>query len=283
MNISLDYYKIFYQVAICENITKASEKLFISQPAISQTIAKLEEELGVTLFLRTKKGVKLTNIGEKIFNVVKSGLNDLENVQKIALEQEQLLSGELFISCGSNIAKRLLLKSINDFSIQHPSIPIYLENYPLDKSLEKLKNGKLDIVIGQNNYEETPFTFQHLSFEKYVFVSKIGVGFEKVILMNQGTYSRKLFDKYISQIGNENVKHIIEVSGYNIAIELCKLGLGVILIPYYMVEELLKNNILTIMNVDSFDEMQEFGYYFNQNNLTKTAQEFLKILEQNKP
>ena len=57
MNINLEYYKIFYEVAKEQNITKASENLHISQPAISKTIKLLEEKLGGTLFVRTKKGV----------------------------------------------------------------------------------------------------------------------------------------------------------------------------------------------------------------------------------
>ena len=58
MNINLEYYKIFYEVAKEQNITKASENLHISQPAISKTIKLLEEKLGGTLFVRTKKGVR---------------------------------------------------------------------------------------------------------------------------------------------------------------------------------------------------------------------------------
>ena len=65
MNINLEYYKIFYEVAKEQNITKASENLHISQPAISKTIKLLEEKLGGTLFVRTKKGVILTEEGKE--------------------------------------------------------------------------------------------------------------------------------------------------------------------------------------------------------------------------
>ena len=281
MDISLDYYKIFYQVAVCESITRASEKLFISQPAISRTITKLEQELGVTLFIRNKKGVKLTHIGEKIFKLVKNGLVDFENAQKIALEQENLLSGELILSCGSNIAKRLLLDSIEEFSKKFPLVSIKIENFPLDLSCKKLQDGKLDLVIGQYNEMITSLSFTHLSFEKYVFVSKKDDNFEKVILMDKGTYSRKLFDNFLDNYGRDKVKHIIEVSGYSIAIELCKMGLGVIIAPYFLVKNSIDDGTLILLNQNSFNENQNFGFYLNDKNITNITREFLKILCKN--
>ncbi len=78
IKINLDYYKIFYEVAKYKNITKASNVLFISQPAITQTIKKLEETLNAKLFLRHSKGVILTPIGQKIFNQVENALNLLK-------------------------------------------------------------------------------------------------------------------------------------------------------------------------------------------------------------
>ena len=66
MNISLELYKVFYTVAKHKNITKASKELLISQPAISKSIKNLEQQLGGNLFVRTKRGVKLTEEGQKL-------------------------------------------------------------------------------------------------------------------------------------------------------------------------------------------------------------------------
>ena len=67
MNINLEYYKVFYVVAKHKNITKASDELKISQPAISKCIRQLEDQLGGTLFTRTKRGVVLTEEGESFY------------------------------------------------------------------------------------------------------------------------------------------------------------------------------------------------------------------------
>ena len=66
MNINLDLYKVFYHVAKNKNITKAANELNITQPGISKAIKNLEEQLGCSLFIRTKTGVILTEEG-KVF------------------------------------------------------------------------------------------------------------------------------------------------------------------------------------------------------------------------
>ena len=83
-------YKIFYEVAKEGNITRASEKLFISQPAVSQSIKKLEEELEVSLFIRNKSGVTLTSIGQEIFTKVDGAILSLKDIDKIIEEKNEL-------------------------------------------------------------------------------------------------------------------------------------------------------------------------------------------------
>ena len=104
MDTNLNNYKIFYEVAKCKNITKASNNLYISQPAISQVIKKLEEDLDCILFVRSKKGMELTSIGEKIFTQVESSLNGLNTISELISKEKGLLIGELNIGSGSNIA-----------------------------------------------------------------------------------------------------------------------------------------------------------------------------------
>ena len=103
---SLDNYKIFYEVAKCKNITKASKNLFISQPAISQSIKKMEENLSVSLFVRSKRGMELTPIGKKVFDKVEIALHNLSSIEHLIDEEKGMLKGDLFIGAGSNIARK---------------------------------------------------------------------------------------------------------------------------------------------------------------------------------
>ena len=78
MNQNLSLYRIFYATALAGNISKAADELFISQPAISQSIKKLEQSLDTALFVRSSRGVQLTEEGELLFSHVKSAFQTLE-------------------------------------------------------------------------------------------------------------------------------------------------------------------------------------------------------------
>ena len=74
MNVNFELYKVFYEVANCKSISKGAEKLMISQPAVTQSIQTLERELGGKLFIRTPKGVILTNEGLELYNYIKEAV-----------------------------------------------------------------------------------------------------------------------------------------------------------------------------------------------------------------
>ena len=82
-NLNLNFLKIFYEVANCNSFLKASNKLYITQPAISRSIAKLEEDLGVVLFFRANNGVSLTPYGQVLYNYIKETSNLLESCQRM--------------------------------------------------------------------------------------------------------------------------------------------------------------------------------------------------------
>ena len=79
MNVNFELYKVFYSVANNGSISKASEELLISQPAVTQNIQSLEGQLGVTLFIRTKKGTVLTEEGKELYKYIKEGINYFVN------------------------------------------------------------------------------------------------------------------------------------------------------------------------------------------------------------
>lgn len=280
--INLDYYKIFYEVAKEGNITKAANNLFISQPAVTQTIKKLEDNLKTTLFIRNSKGMNLTKIGEKIFSLTEKGLKTFESIENLAKDEEELTSGEITISCGTNIAKKILLPSVVEFNSIYPNISIKIEDNVQAVSFQKLEKGEIDLLISQKNDINKNLKFSHLCYEKYVFVTKYSDELlNKVILMAEGTYSRQIFDNFIK--GNTlQFKNSIIANGYNTAIELCKSGFGIMIAPYYLVEDLIKDKILKIVYKDKkVGDIQDFGFYTNENCLTKITNEFSKILIKN--
>ena len=109
--INLELYKIFYVVAEIGNITKASELLNISQPAITKHIKNLEEQLGEPLFIRTKKGVVLNDYGKMMFLNVKKALTLLEESEKELANSKKITKGRIKIGISTTLIRKYLLNA----------------------------------------------------------------------------------------------------------------------------------------------------------------------------
>ena len=112
MNVNLELYKYFYVVAKNKNMTKASEELFISQPALSQSIKKLEEQLNCTLFFRNNKGMELTKEGEALFDYITGAMLQINNAENELLDFKELDKGEIRIGSSTTITRTYLIKSL---------------------------------------------------------------------------------------------------------------------------------------------------------------------------
>ena len=105
MNINMEYYKIFYYVAGCQSITRAAAELCISQPAVSQGIKQLERSLGTELFIRSAKGVRLTNEGQVLFTYVKNGYEQITLGEEKLQEMLDMKTGEIRIGASDMIVQ----------------------------------------------------------------------------------------------------------------------------------------------------------------------------------
>ena len=156
MNVNLELYKIFFVVAKNGHMTKASEELFISQPAISQAIKKLEEQLGGTLFIRSNKGMTLTKEGKMFYEYVKGALELINNAENEFTSFKELSKGEIRIGCSTTLTKLILLEAIKEFHSDYPNININITNDLTSNLINDLKMGKLDLVIfNESNIKET--------------------------------------------------------------------------------------------------------------------------------
>lgn len=146
MSISYDWYRIFGFVAECKSITAASEKLFISQPAVSQTIRQLEEMLECTLFLRTPKGVKLTAEGELLYKYISEGITAFSEGERMLTAMRGLDAGEIKIGASDMTLEFCLLPYLELFHKEYPNVKIAITNNPTPQTLQLLKNGKIDFA-----------------------------------------------------------------------------------------------------------------------------------------
>lgn len=96
-------------------MTKASEELHISQPAISQSIKKLEVQLGGTLFIRSNKGMELTSEGKMFYNYIKSALELINNAENEFTSFKDLSKGKINIGASTTLTKIVIMDAIKNF------------------------------------------------------------------------------------------------------------------------------------------------------------------------
>lgn len=146
-NLNLNYLKVFLEVAKSKSFLEASNKLFISQPAVSRSIANLEEELNVKLFFRENKGVVLTASGEILYEYLTQMKNLLDSCERVLVSMNDIEEGTIVIGVQSHIVRNYLLNKIIDFQSNHPKIKIQLIDASTSSLLDQLESRKLDFII----------------------------------------------------------------------------------------------------------------------------------------
>ncbi len=311
MEQNLSQYKIFNTVAATENISHAAKELYISQPAISKAISRLEEDLGITLFTRTSRGVKLTEEGALFYEYTKSAFETLsqgeENIKRIT----QLGIGHLRIGVSTTLCKYILLPFLKQFVLSYPHIKITIECQSTFQTLELLQNKKIDIgLIGK------PETRKNLDFYPVMQIEDIFVttqaylenlmvrelsgyqiGQEKqskkssifstdifknanVMLLDEKNMTRIFIDDYFAKHRIET-NQILEVSNMDLLIEFAKIGLGVSCVIKEFVQTELKSGSLIEIPLEEPLIKREVGFAYSTNNyLSDSAQKFIKFYQQ---
>ena len=238
MNVNLESYRIFYTVAKNKHMTKASEELYISQPAISQSIKKLEDQIGGTLFLRSNKGMELTEEGKSLFEHIKGALQLIENAENEFTAFKDLSKGEIKIGCSTTLTKLMLLEPLKQFHIDYPNINIKIENNLTSNLITSLKLGKLDFVIfNEGDIQETGLKLQKIKDLKQGFVynpeyiedniqSFQDLNHYPLILQKHESNSRKL----LNSIALENstiLEPQMEVVSQELVTEFTNIGFGI--------------------------------------------------------
>ena len=238
MNVDLELYKVFYVVAKNKHMTRASEELHISQPAISQSIKKLEDQLGGTLFLRSNKGMELTEEGKMFYEYVKGALELIGNAENEFTSFKDLSKGEIKVGCSTTLTKLILMDALENFHKDYPNININIVNGLTSNLINDLKLGKLDFVIfNESNVKENNLYLEKIKELKQGFVYNPDYYTDNVktfsdlnklplILQNGESNSRKLLDYIALQ---EHVKLIprMEVVSQELISEFANIGLGV--------------------------------------------------------
>lgn len=289
MNVDLELYRVFYIVAKHKHMTKASEELHISQPAISQSIKKLEEQLDGTLFLRSNKGMELTEEGKMVYEYVKGALELINNAENEFTSFKDLSKGEVKIGCSTTLTKLVLMNSLKNFHLDYPNININITNDLTCNLINDLKLGKLDFVIfNESNIKETNLNLEKIQELKQGFIYNPEFyddnvnNFEDLnniplILQKEESNSRRLLD-YIALKNNVKLIPKMEVVSQELITEFVNIGLGV----GFSIIDLAKRNYKNLKELNINKKIPNINIYLATNksvSLTFASKMFIKYLK----
>lgn len=289
MSVDLELYRVFYTVAKHKHMTKASEELHISQPAISQSIKKLEDQLGGTLFLRSNKGMELTEEGKMFYEYVKGALELINNAENEFTSFKDLSKGEVKIGCSTTLTKLVLINALKDFHLDYPNININITNDLTSNLINDLKLGKLDFVIfNESNIKETNLNLEKIKELKQGFIYNPEFyddnvnNFEDLnniplILQKEESNSRKLLD-YVALQNNVKLVPKMEVVSQELITEFTNIGLGI----GFAIIDLAKRNCKNLKELNINKKIPNINIYLSTNksvSLTFASKMFIKYLK----
>lgn len=283
--LSVDSYRIFNIVAKTGNITKASKELFISQPAVSKAITKLEQALSVTLFTRNSRGVKLTEEGRLLYEYTNNAFSKLIEGENVIRKISSLGIGHIRIGTSTTLCKYILLPYLKEFITLYPHIHLTIQCQSTFHTLSLLSEGKVDIGFVAKPYKlsdreyipideiedifvATPSYLNNLKYREGINTDNPkDIEFEKIItsgnlmLLDEENITRQYLENYFNTL-NIKTGQILEVSSMDLLIEFAKIGMGIACVIKSFVEEELNTGLLVRLPVSYTLEKREIGFVY---------------------
>lgn len=291
-NINLNLYKTFYDVAKCGSISKAAQYGFTSQPAISKSIKKLEDELGVQLFYRNLNGVKLTDKGKELLYFVEKSYSNLVVAERTMVETENLERGKLSIGMPSNIGSFFLFDKIISFHKKYPNIEITIITGSTSKLISLLDSHQVDFVIDTSpinvklnegmkitKLDEVQYCFvvkNNTQNSEYKDIKSLDDLKDKpLILPIPGTSNRNDLDELLLK-NKVEIQNVINIHTSEMIISAIKKDLGIGYIIYNLVEDDIKKGEVEILDVKEKLPTVEINIIFDKRFLTTAPKRFIK-------
>jgi LysR family hydrogen peroxide-inducible transcriptional activator len=237
-----------YVLAVAEhqNFTKAAQKTFVTQPTLSMQIQKLEEELNIQIFDRTKKPIELTSIGKKIVNQAHSIVNEAERMQDIVDQEKGFIGGEFKLGIIPTVMPTLLPMFLKNFGKRYPKVHLIIDELTTDDIISRLQDGHLDAAIAATPLVIDTIKERVLYYEPFVGYiptnhrlapeKKISIGdlnIDDILLLEDGHCFRDGVINLCNATKHTNRENFQLQSGsFETLIKLSNEGLGMTLLPY---------------------------------------------------
>lgn len=291
--MNIDQLRIFQEVALTGSFTKAARELFLSQPAVSQQIKKLETSYGVKLFDRLGKTNQLTHQGEILFAKISTILSDLHDIEKIFEDMSELDIGKIGIASTAVFSTYFLPQTMGMFNKNYPGIDLELHTGNSHRVITKLLEGRTDFGFGGVVKSEPDIQYSLIHQEPYIFVvgndhplaakSLASVDDLKdfpFIWREHGTLTRRKMEEMLGGAQASMIfSNLIEVQNVETAKRLVEGGYGVTIIPEIAVRRELKGGWLREVTLEGLNlKASYYLLYPRKRPLTRYATAFLRLL-----
>ncbi|WP_442844969.1 LysR substrate-binding domain-containing protein [Leeuwenhoekiella sp. H156] len=237
-----------YVLAVAENqnFTKAAEKTFVTQPTLSMQIQKLEDELDILIFDRSKKPIELTDVGRKIVQQARNIVNEANRISDIVDQQKGYIGGEFKLGVIPTVMPTLLPMFLRNFIKKYPKVKLKIEELPTETIIERLEEGHLDAAIAATplhleNIKERPLYYepfvayipenQNLQVNEKIDVASLNL--DHMLLLEDGHCFRDgVINLCKANRNYEEETFSLESGSFETLVKLANEGLGMTLLPY---------------------------------------------------
>jgi len=275
--------QLYYVLAVAEhqNFTKAAKKCFVTQPTLSMQIQKLEDQLNILIFDRSKKPIELTEVGRKIVYQAKNIVNEANRIQDIVDQQKGFIGGEFKLGIIPTIMPTLLPMFLKTFIKKYPKVKLKIEELNTEEIIMKINDGHLDAAIVSTPlkiedikervlfYE--PFVgyipkHHRLSEKKKIDVSDLDIN--DMLLLQDGHCFRDGVINLCSALKNQKEGTFqLESGSIEMLVKLSNEGLGMTLLPYLHTLDIKEKERKNLHNFNEPSPAREVSIIYHKSEL----------------
>ena len=295
MKINFDVYNVFYYVAKFKSITLASKYLHVSQPAVTRQIKNLEISLGYTLFIRNKNGLCLTSRAKELYSDVSKAIEIFNQIESKNNSTKPFDGGVIKILSGYATTKNVLLPIVNKFNKLYPKTKVYIEYYPFDEAISKLRNGEVDILLMNSEdhiqYSDLCITeFYELNDilvvsksikDKYPKIIKLeDINSYPIICKRDYNNSRKFITNYLDKL-NISFEPTWELTDYWLVEEYIRMNMGIGIVSRQFIKDELSSGQLVELKTDVELPKRSISYAIRKNCILRPEMiKFMKLFSE---
>ena len=294
MDQNLSQYRIFYAVAKAGNISRAAKELYISQPAISKSISKLEDSLNTVLFTRNSRGVQLTDEGQVLFEHTRDAFEELAKGEQELKRIREFNMGHIRIGVSNTLCRFIMVKYLKGFIEQYPHIKITIESQPTTQTLSMLEQQRIDIglVVEQKSaksmnfipvmdiediFVATPSYLENLRLREGADTDVFQSG--NLMLLDKNNITRHYIDDYMA-VNEIVVNNLLEVTTMDLLIEFARIGLGIGCVIKEFVKEDLDSGRLAQLKLDTPIHKRTVGFLWQSSRTSKALDTFIRFCKE---